>query len=225
MQLVLYANYLSSASERVRIALALKHLDYKYVSVSEIGWDAYERINPQRLMPALKLGDEIVPQSSAILEYIEERFPEPRLLPNDAVVRAQARGFAQHIVSEMHAIDVIRVRKFLRDELKVEQTGIDKWQHYWFRKGFTALEELLARRPKSFPYCYSAAPGWADLHLVPQVRKGLSRFNLDLSPYPTIARIYERCVELPAFIKAAPQSQPDYPGAIIEPGSKSPNQG
>ena len=106
MTLTLYSKYVNSAGERVRIALALKGLEYEYISVGDIGWDAYEQINPQRLMPTLKLGDRIVPQSTAILEYLEETFPEPPLLPDDPVVRAQARGFAQHIVSEMHAIDV-----------------------------------------------------------------------------------------------------------------------
>ncbi len=217
MTLTLYSNYLNSAGERVRIALALKRVDYDYVSVREIGWAAYEKINPQRLMPALKIGEWIVPQATAILEYLEEMFPEPNLLPNDPVLRARARGFAQHIVSEMHAIDVIRVRRFLHNELRVDQNGVDHWQRHWFAKGFTALEELLARRETSWPYCFGEIPGWADLHLVPQVRKGLSRFNLDLSPYPLIGGVFEACVDLPAFIAASPPQQPDFPGRLIEP--------
>ena len=124
----LYSNYLNSAGERVRIALALKGIDYDYVSVGQMGWDVYETINPQRLMPALKIGDHIVPQATAILEYLEETYPEPALLPADPVLRAQARGFAQHVVSEMHAIDVIRVRRFLHHELGVGEAGIDHWQ-------------------------------------------------------------------------------------------------
>lgn len=217
MTLALYSNYLNSAGERVRIALALKGIEHEYISVGQIGWEAYEKINPQRLMPTLRVEDQIIPQSTAILEYLEEAFPEPRLLPADAVTRAQARGFAQHITSEMHAIDVIRVRRFLQNHLRVDQEGIDRWQHHWFATGFKALEKLLARRSRSFAYCYSDAPGWAELHLIPQVRKGLSRFNLDLSPYPLIADIYENCIDLPAFVAAAPQSQSDYPGEVIEP--------
>ncbi|MGI9480379.1 MAG: maleylacetoacetate isomerase [Hyphomicrobiaceae bacterium] len=217
MSLTLYSNYLNSAGERVRIALALKGIAYEYVSVRQIGWEAYERINPQRLMPALKVGDQVVAQATAILEYLEETYPEPRLLPSNAVLRAQSRGFAQHITSEMHAIDVIRVRRFLQNELRVDDAGIARWQHHWFTTGFKALEELLARRVTAPAFCYGDVPGWADLHLVPQVRKGLSRFNIDLSPYPLIAEIYENCVDLPAFVAAAPQSQHDYPGQVIEP--------
>ena len=117
----------------------------------------------------------------------------------------------------MHAIDVIRVRRFLHNELRVDQNGIDYWQRHWFAKGFTALEEILARRESSWPYCFGEAPGWADLHLVPQVRKGLGRFDLDMSPYPLIAGVFETCISLPAFIAASPQEQPDFPGRLIEP--------
>jgi len=217
MKLTLYSMYMNSAGERVRIALALKEISYDYFPVGEIGWVEYEKINPQGLMPALKIGETIVPQATAILEYIEEEFPQPRLLPSDPAMRAQVRGFAQHIVSEMHAIDVIRVRRFLHHELQVDRSGIDSWQRHWFAKGFTALEEILARRETPWPYCFGEKPGWADLHLVPQVRKGLSRFNLDLSPYPLIGSVFEACSTLPAFLAASPQEQSDYPGRLIEP--------
>jgi maleylacetoacetate isomerase len=217
MTLTLYSNYVNSAGERVRIALALKDIDYEYVSVGDISWEVYERINPQRLMPALKIGDQIVPQATAILEYLEETYPKPALLPADPVLRAQARAFAQHVVSEMHAIDVIRVRRFLHNELGVDQTGIDHWQRHWFAKGFAALETLLVRRPTAWPFCFGDTPGWADLHLTPQVTKGLSRFNVDMSPYPLIDCIHKACVTLPAFIAATPAEQSDYPGRVIEP--------
>jgi len=217
MRPTLFSNYVNSAGERVRIALALKGVEYEYISVGQLGWDAYEKINPQRLMPALKIGDHVVPQSTAILEYLEECYPNPALLPSDPLARALARGFAQHITSEMHAIDVIRIRRFLSNELGVDSGGIDHWQRHWFAKGFTALEELLARRKTFSPYCYGDEPGWADLHLVPQVRKGLSRFEVDMSPYPLIAGIFGNCVDHPAFIAASPERQVDYPGEIIEP--------
>ncbi len=217
MTLTLYSNYVNSAGERVRIALALKGIEYEYVSVGEIGWEAYERVNPQRLMPALRIGDQIVPQATAILEYLEETYPEPALLPADPVLRAQARGFAQHVVSEMHAIDVIRVRRFLQGELGVGRDGIEHWQRHWFAKGFSALEELLARRQTAWPCCFGQAPGWADLHLIPQVRKGLTRFNVDMSSFPLINGVFKACVDQPAFIAASPPEQPDYPGQIIEP--------
>lgn len=213
MVLTLFTKYQNSAGERVRIALALKGIDYHYVSVGsagQISWADYEDINPQRLMPALKIGQDIVPQATAILEYLEEVYPIPNLLPQNPIVRAQARGFAQHIVSEMHAIDVVRVRQFLRDELQVNQSGTDIWQAHWSDKGFAALEKLLARRETSWRFCYSDSPGWADLHLVPQVRKGLSLLDMDLSQYPLVERIFTDCIELPAFVAASPEMQPDF---------------
>lgn len=213
--LTLYTRYQNSAGERVRIALALKGIDYTYVSVGssgDVSWDDYEKINPQRLMPALQIGYEIVAQSTAILEYLEEVFPETPLLPSDPILRAQARSFAQHIVSEMHAIDVTRVRQFLANELQVDQAGQDVWHRHWFAMGFTALEELLDRRDTAWRFCFGDTPGWADLHLVPQVRKGISRLDLDMGQYPHIDRVFKACVELPVFIAASPEAQKDFPG-------------
>ncbi len=204
-KLTLYSNYVNSAGERVRIALGLKGIDYDYVSVGQLGWAAYEKINPQRLMPALDIGGTIVAQATAILEYLEETYPEPALLPADPVRRALARGFGQHITSEMHAIDVIRVRRFLHGELGLDQAGIDRWQRHWFHTGFAALEELLRRREDAWPFCYGDDAGWADLHLIPQVRKGLTRFDVDMTPYPLIDAIYRRCADLPAFLAAPPR--------------------
>ena len=220
MTLILYSRYLNSAGERVRIALALKGLDYEYEPVDAIGFEAYRQINPQGLMPALRIGDAIIPQATAILEYLEETYPDPRLLPADPVLKAQSRGFAQHITSEMHAIDVIRVRRFLANELGLEQAALDRWQLHWFHTGFEALEELLRRRQQEMPFCYGETPGWADLHLIPQVAKGIKRFSVDMSAYPLIAEIYHRCREHPAFIAASPEQQRDYPGRLIEPGLK-----
>lgn len=217
MTLTLYSAYLNSAGHRVRIALALKEIPYSYVSVRQIGKEAYLRINPQGLMPALQIGERIVPQATAILEYLEEIFPEPALLPADPVTRAQARGFAQAITSEMHAIDVIRIRRFLNNQLGVDQAGIDRWQRHWFTQGFDALEEILRRRSHPWHFTFDDRPGWADLHLVPQVHKGIVRFSVDMSPWPLIAGIYERCQHMPAFRAAMPEAQPDWPGQIEEP--------
>ncbi len=217
MPLTLYSNYVNSAGERVRIAMALKNIDYAYVSVTEIGRAAYREINPQGLMPALDIDGRIIQQATAILEWMEEMHPDPPLLPSDPVTRAQARGFAQHIVSEMHAIDVIRVRQFLKNDLDLDDAKIDKWQEHWFHKGFAALEELLRRRETPWRYSFSDMPGWADLHLIPQVRKGLTRFNVDMTAYPLINSVYKACDDQPAFIAARPENQPDWPGQIIEP--------
>ena len=215
--LVLFSNYVNSAGERVRIALGLKGLEYEYVSALQLGIDKYRALNPQGLMPALKLGETIVPQSTAILEYLEETWPAPPLLPADPVLRATVRGFAQHVTSEMHAIDVIRVRRFLHNALAVDEAGIKRWQRHWFVTGFTALETMLEMRETEWLCCYGDSPGWADLHLVPQVRKGLTRFALDMSPYPNLLRAYEAAIAHPAFIAAEPRNQPDYPGSFREP--------
>ena len=217
MKLTLYSNYVNSAGERVRIAMALKGIAYEYVSVSEIGRKAYARINPQGLMPALSIDGQIVQQATAILEWLEEIQPDPPLLPADPVLRAQARGFAQAITSEMHAIDVIRVRRFLGNDLGLNPEKIDLWQMHWFHVGFRALEEILGRRQTAFRCCFSDTPGWADLHLAPQVQKGLTRFNVDMSEYPLISGIYGVCREHPAFVAAKPENQPDWPGKIVEP--------
>ena len=213
----LFSDAVNSAGERVRIALVLKGIEYEYVSVKAFGLEAYTRLNPQGLKPALQIGDAIIPQSTAILEYLEETHPTPSLLPSDPMRRAQARGFAQHIASEMHAIDVIRVRRFLKHGLGVGADGIDHWQRHWFATGFKALEALLAQRPEPWPFCYGETPGWADLHLVPQMRKGLTRFGITTDDYPLLSGVFQNCVEMPSFVAAAPESQPDWPGQIIEP--------
>lgn len=200
MRLTLYAHELSSATERVRIALALKGVSYEYVSISELGWDEYEKINPHRLVPALSLGGEIIPQSNAILHYLEERYPSPALLPSHPVLRAQSRAFAQHIACEMHAVDILRVRNFLTESLGVDNVGLQRWSDHWLSDGCLKLEQVLFKRRVEFAFCYGEMPGWADLHLIPHLRKGVSRFNLELKRYPILAEIYDRCIELKPFI-------------------------
>lgn len=214
MKLRLYSNSFNSGGERVRIALALKHIDYEYISIKDIGWSAYRSINPQALIPTLAVGDVLVTQSTAILEYLEETHPKPALLPTDPLQRALARAFGQAVASEMHAIDVGRVRRFLEGELGVAASDLERWSDHWMHEGFTALETLLARRPSQTPYCYGDEPGWADLFLAPQVRKGLTRFDLDISGFPLIAEIYSRCEQHAAFIAAAPEQQSDYSGPM-----------
>jgi len=217
MPLKLYSNFVNSAGERVRIGLALKNIPYEYVSVREMGHAAYKKVNPQGLMPALDVDGRIFAQATAILEYLEEVYPDRPLLPSDPVRRGQARAFGQHITSEMHAVDVIRIRRFLFRSLGVDEDGLALWQRHWFDVGFNTLEQHLAERDEPWPFCYSEEPGWADLHLIPQVRKGISRFNVDMTPFPLIAGIFDRCRVLPAFIAAEPKNQPDYNGSWSEP--------
>lgn len=207
----LYTYQRNSAGERVRIALGLKGLAYDYVSVPGLPPGAYEKINPQGLMPALEVEGRVIAQSAAILAFLEEGWPEPPLLPADPVTRAHARAFAAHIAAEMHALTVNRVRKFLAGELGVGETGAARWTVHWLDLGFAALEAALAARPEPWPFCFSDTPGWADLHLVPQLRNG-RRLGCELTAYPLLLGVEARCVDLPAFRLARPEHQPDYAG-------------
>ena len=214
MTLTLYSNFVNSAGERVRIALGLKGIDYNYVAVRDIGIEAYRRINPQGLMPTLMVDGTAIAQATAILEWLEETYLDRPLLPTDPFERAKVRGFAQHVTSEMHAIDVNRVRGFLEKGLGLNQTARTKWSLHWFHTGFRGLEQILADRPVQSPFCFGDHAAWADLHLVPQVHKGISRFKVDMSDYPLIYGIYQRCYELREFTAARPENQPDWPGEI-----------
>lgn len=209
--MLLISRWQNSAGERVRIALNLKGISYRYVPVSSLEPGEYHRPNPQGLLPALDIGDgRVVPQSSAILSYIEEAYPDPSLLPEDPALRAEARGFAAHIAAEMHALTVQRVRHFLRDELSAGEAEVKRWLARWLGLGFTALEETLRQRKVSSPFCFGDRPGWADLHLIPQMSNA-RRLGHDLSPYPLLLAVEQRCVTLEAFRSARPEAQPDFP--------------
>jgi maleylacetoacetate isomerase/maleylpyruvate isomerase len=206
----LISRWQNSAGERVRIALNLKGISYRYIPVGSLEAGEYHRLNPQGLLPALDIGGHVVPQSSAILAYIEESYPDPSLLPEDPVLRAQARGFAAHIASEMHSLTVQRVRRFLMDERGGGEAKVKRWAQHWLGLGFTALEETLAKREIQSPFCFGNRPGWADLHLVPQMSNA-RRLGHDLSPYPLLLSVEQRCVVLEAFRSARPEAQPDFP--------------
>jgi maleylacetoacetate isomerase len=210
-RLALYTQHRNSAGERVRIALNLKGLAYDYISAAALG-ARYQDINPQGLMPALEVDGRIIAQSGAILEFIEETYPDPPLLPADSVTRAQARAFGQHIAAEMHAITVIRVRRFLAEAMGANEARIDAWCKHWMALGLTALEQALKDPPTDWPFCFGSEPGWADLHLVPQLRNA-RRFECDVSAYPRLLAVEARCVDLPAFHDARPENQPDFPSA------------
>ena len=206
----LYTYHRNSAGERVRIALALKGLDYDYVSVPSLADRAYRAINPQGLMPALELDEgHIVAQSGAILDYLEETYPTPSLLPSDPVVKAQARAFGLFISAEMHALSVVRVRKFLVDGLGASQEGVAAWVYHWIDQGFATLEATLEQRRQDWPYCFGDQPGWADLHLIPQLRSA-RRLGCQVDDYRNLLAIEARCAGLKAFIAARPDRQPDY---------------
>jgi maleylpyruvate isomerase len=218
--LTLFTQSRNSAGERVRIALNLKGLAYDYVSVASMGAAEYRRINPQGLMPALKVGGEVIAQSGAILEYLEEVYSERPLLPANPIERAQARAFACLISSDTQPLCNYRVRKYLAQEMNASDEAVLAWYRNWVTISFTALEELLARRANAQRYCFGDNPGWADLHLVPVVDNA-RRFRCDLSAFPRLIAIEDRCSKLEAFRRARPEAQPDYPGYVkttVSPG-------
>lgn len=211
MELRLYTRWQNSAGERVRIALALKNLPYVYVATSSLAPGEYRRLNPQGLLPALGVGNRIIAQSVAILDFLEERFPQPSLLPEDPTRRGEAKAFSALIASEMHALTVQRVRTYLTNELSGDASAVERWVHHWLSLGFRSLEQTLLARDTAMPFCFGATPGWADLHLVPQMAAA-RRLGLDLSAFPSLLAVEENCREIEAFRVSRPESQPDYPG-------------
>lgn len=201
----------NSAGQRVRTALHLKDLDFEYISIKQMGWDAYRKVNPQGLAPTLDVDGRLFAQSTAILEYIEERWPDPPLLPGDAVERAQCRAFAQHIACDMHPLHVSRVRRYLMDRFGATEAQTHDWYRHWMATGLAALEETLRRRSRQTKFCFGDSPTMADLYLVPQVMNG-RRYGTDLSPFPLIVAIDEACRALPAFQAGMPERQPDFAG-------------
>ncbi|NUT15777.1 MAG: maleylacetoacetate isomerase [Cupriavidus sp.] len=212
--LKLYSYFRSSASFRVRIALELKGLSYDYVPVhllKEGGQQLkpeFRAVNPDGLVPALVDGEHVLQQSLAIVEYLDEVHPEPKLLPGTALDRAYVRGLAQEIACEIHPLNNLRVLKYLKHTVGVTDEVKDAWYRHWIELGFASLQANLERSGKAGRFCFGDTPTLADLCLVPQVFNA-QRFNIDVARYPLIAKIYEACMALPAFQKAQPKSQPD----------------
>ncbi len=211
----LYGYWRSSAAYRVRIAVGLKGLEVEHVYVDlargEQQSEEYGRLNPQRIVPTLVDDEVVVAQSLAIIEYLEEKFPEPRLLPTQPAERARVRSLAQIVACEMHPVNTIRLHGYLEKKMGVDEEHRKIWYRDWIARGFAALEARLASEAGTGRFCHGDSPGMADCCLVPQVYN--ARLNdCDLAPYPTIRRIEEACLELPAFRNAAPEVQPDYPG-------------
>ncbi|MDW5376172.1 maleylacetoacetate isomerase [Halomonas sp. HP20-15] len=209
----LYGYFRSSAAYRVRIALNLKGLDYERVAVDLVNGEQRSgdnlARNPQGLVPTLETDDGArLTQSLAICEYLDERYPDPPLLPSDAEARARVRALAQLIACEIHPLDNLKVLKYLTGELGLDEAAKLTWYRHWIAEGFDALEMSLADSPATGAFCHGDAPGLADLCLVPQVFNA-KRFECDLSGYPTLRRIAERCETLEAFQRARPEHQPD----------------
>jgi maleylpyruvate isomerase len=210
--MILYGYALSSASFRVRIALALKKLPYesivKNLRTGEHRQAEYLSINLQGFVPALGLDDgAVLGQSMAIIEYLDEIHPQPPLLPGAPVARARVRALAQAIACDIHPLNNLRVLRYLEEKLGQDKTTRDTWYRHWVQVGFDALERWLARDADTGRFCHGDAPTLADICLVPQVYNA-RRFSVDLNPYPRILAIEAACRELPAFQTAAPENQP-----------------
>ncbi|MDF1827072.1 MAG: maleylacetoacetate isomerase [Legionellaceae bacterium] len=207
----LYDYYRSTASYRVRIALHLKQLTYETIPVhlvhqgGEQHTAQYKKINPQSLVPALELDIDTQPltQSLAILEYLEETYPTPPLLPQDARARAEVRSLALLIASDMHPLNNLRVLKQLRTQFHASEDDVNAWYHHWLALGFDAFEEKLKHLPRGNQFCYGHHVSMADICLVPQVYNA-QRFEFSLTAYPNIQRIVDACLDLPAFQKSVP---------------------
>ncbi|MDO8359506.1 MAG: maleylacetoacetate isomerase [Devosia sp.] len=207
----LYSASRNSAGWRVRIALALKGIDYEYVSTRSLAAGEYRRINPQGLMPSLEIEGRLIAQSAAILELIEELYPNPPLLPEDALDRATARSFAQLITADLHPLNNNRVRKYLANVMGQNEVAVAAWYRHWSITALAALEEMLHRRERATPFCFGDTAGWADLHLVPQLYN-CRRSEVDLAPYPLLLAADAACQISTSFAEAAPERMPDFTG-------------
>ncbi|MBU1393257.1 MAG: maleylacetoacetate isomerase [Gammaproteobacteria bacterium] len=212
----LYGYWRSSAAYRVRIALNLKGISAEQLSVhlvrdgGEQHKAAYTALNPLELVPTLTLDDELdmdaLSQSLAIIEYLDEIHPQTPLLPASALERAHVRAMALTVACEIHPLNNLRVLQYLTQTLGVDEAAKNTWYHHWVASGFAALETLLIRH--SGRYCFGDTVTLADLCLVPQVYNA-QRFNVDLTPYPNIMRVWAECNQLEAFDDAAPERQAD----------------
>jgi maleylpyruvate isomerase len=212
-EIVLHNYFRSSTSFRVRIALEMKGIAYRYVAHhlrhGEHLEPAYLAVNPQGLVPALIWSDgELLTQSLAIIEFLEEVQPEPALLPPDPLGRARVRMLAQMIACDIHPINNLRVLTSLRTLFGAGDEEVSNWFRHWVNETFEPLEKLLTESPQTGAFCHGEKPGLADICLAAQVANN-ARFNVDMTPYPTISRINAACMAQPAFIKAAPANQPD----------------
>lgn len=207
----LYTYFRSSAAYRVRIALNLKELPYDMVPVhltrdgGQQHKPEFQKVNPQRRVPALELSSgEILTQSLAIIEYLDEIEPEPPFLPADALERAHVRALAQLVACDIHPLNNLISLQYLKRVLKHEQAEIDAWYHHWVTEGFTALERML----EPGPYAHGAHVSLADICLIPQVFNA-RRLKVPLGAFPKIVSVEQACLKLPSFDKARPENQPD----------------
>lgn len=210
--LQVYNFFRSGTSHRLRIALNLKGLEYDYVAVDLRKeahlLPAFKQLNPQGLVPAVVDGDQVLIQSPAIIEWLEEKYPTPALLPTGTDDRARVRALAALVGCDIHPINNRRILEYLRKTLGCDEAAVNAWCGTWIQAGFDALEALLRADTRRGAFCFGNTPTIADVYLVPQVESA-RRFQVDLAPYPTIVAIDAACAALPAFANAAPSRQPD----------------
>jgi len=209
----LYTFFRSSAAFRVRIALNLKGLAYEPRRVSLPKGDhrrpEYARVNRQALVPMIELDDGTrLIQSLAIIEFLDEKYPQPPLVPKDALGRARVRSLALLIACEIHPLNNLRALNYLRKDLGLLEEQVNAWYRHWIAEGFRMLESFLLENKKHGKYCFRDQVTMADCCLVPQVFNA-KLYKCDLKPYPTVMRLHEECMKLEAFIAAQPSKQPD----------------
>jgi maleylacetoacetate isomerase len=210
----LHTYFRSSAAYRVRIALNLKGLPYTAIPIhllrggGEQHGEAFEAVNPARLVPVLQDGAVTLTQSLAIMEYLEETHPAPALLPVAAPARARVRALALSIACDIHPLNNLRVMRYLKSEFELDDSRRERWQRHWIGEGFAALEHMLAGGADTGRYCHGDSPSMADCCLVPQIANA-ERVKCPLEMYPTLTRIRDSCQLLPAFVRAAPAAQAD----------------
>jgi maleylacetoacetate isomerase len=210
----LHGYWRSSAAWRVRLALNLKGLDWQPVPVHLLRDGGEQRrpdflaLNPQGLVPALEIDGQVLSQSLAIVEYLEETRPQPALLPADPAGRARVRSLAQLIACDIHPLNNLRVLQYLRDPAGLEETAREAWVRHWIGEGLRAMEARLASEAGTGRFCHGDAPGLADCCLVPQLYNA-RRYGCELGEFPALLRIESACAALPAFRQAEPSAQPD----------------
>jgi maleylacetoacetate isomerase len=210
----LYNYFRSSASYRVRIALALKGLDWEYAAVHLVKNEQlapwFAELSASQLVPLLQDGDALLSQSLAIIEYLEETHPRPALLPADPPGRARVRALALDVACEIHPLNNLRVLRYLTQELHIDEDAKARWYRHWVETGLASLERQLAAHPATGRFCHGDAPTLADLTLVPQIFNA-RRMDCRLDHVPTVVRIVDACMQLEAFASTQPSACPDAP--------------
>ena len=215
MELKLYSYWRSSTSYKVRIALNLKGLDYDLIPVHLVNNGGeqhsadYKTLNPMQALPTLIDGDTVITQSNAILEYLEDVYPEVALLPNTPQERAYVRQVMNVISCDIHPVNNLRVLKYLTGHLEISQEAKSTWYHHWIQQGFGALEKIISSSPYyAGSFCHGLSPSIADATLIPQIYNA-KRFDVDLAAFPAILNIDKNCATLKAFEYAKPENQID----------------